>query len=372
MLEQRLLEKAIGEAGRLITAEPFGEGRIARFTVDAGPDSGEWFVDTSRQAVAAETGFVVRDSAGAVVARIWRHPLDPRLPALRLATDPISIARIAAAAGSEGEVQARVLAYRPGRRAVVRLSQHDTHLFVKVVRPGEAEDLAAIHEACRVAGVPAPQVVHWTPAGVVVVRDAEGTPGPVAAKRLGVHELLAAVDALREQLLGVRTRRLARASVGSRLDWHVERLSEALPERAADLQALAATVAPHVARRGAARVVHGDLHIGQLFFAGADVSSVIDVDTAGLGDPSDDAAAFIGHATASAVRNEVMGRGADARILHGLGEAAADRWGTDPHTAALTSLHLVGHAIRTVGRSAEAAGLMLDEALDLHRIRRSA
>ncbi|MFA4841945.1 MAG: phosphotransferase [Agrococcus sp.] len=365
MLEQRLLEKAIGAAGRLIAVEPFGEGSIARFTVDAGEHAGDWFVDSSRQPVARETGFLIRSRDGVPVARIWKHPLDPRLPALRTALDPERLARISRAAGSEGEIEARVLAYRPGRRAVVRLTQHGTHVFVKVVRPGEAEDLAEIHRACREAGVPAPEVVHWTPAGVVVVRDATGTPGPVAASRLPTGELLDAVDDLREHLLSVRTRRIARASVGSRVDWHLDRLAADLPERGADVRALLPALVPHLRRVGPPRVVHGDLHIGQLFFDGGRVSSVIDVDTAGLGDAADDAAAFVGHAIASSVRNEVAGRSADAALLQGIADEAADRWLHDPHAASLTALHLIGHGIRAADRSPEAAAMLLDRATGL-------
>lgn len=361
MLETSLLERAIGEPGRPVAVEPFGEGSIVRIAVDAGPNAGDWFVDTSRQAVAVETGFVVRGTEG-IVARIWRHPLDPRLPALRTAVDPERLARIAAAAGTEGEIAARVLAYRPGRRAVVRLTQHDVHLFLKVVRPGEAEGLADVHEACRAAGVPAPEVVHWSPAGVVVVRDADGTPGPVAAARLAPEVLLDAVDALRERLLEVGTTRIARASVGTRAEWHLERMASALPERAAEIDALAPAVLGRVRREGPARVVHGDLHIGQLFFDDGRVSSVIDVDTAGLGDPADDAAAFIGHAIASAVRNEAADRPGDAAILRGLADAAAERWLRDPHASALTTLHLLAHGIRAAERSPESAHLLLDAA----------
>ncbi|WP_072314954.1 aminoglycoside phosphotransferase family protein [Agrococcus sp. Marseille-P2731] len=363
MLEQRLLEKAIGHPGRLVSSEPFGEGRIARFTVDDGAESGEWFVDTSRQAVAKETGFVIRDRAGLIVARIWKHPLDPRLPALRTALDPARLTRIAMAGGSTpGPIEARVLAYRPGRRAVVRMTQLGRHMFVKVVRPGEAEDLATIHEACRDAGVPAPRVVHWSRAGALVVRDAAGTPGPVAAATMAPEALLDAADALREQLLGVRTHRVARASVGSRLDWHVERLATGLPEQRREVLELPAALVPHLRRVGPPRVIHGDLHIGQLFFTDGAVSAVIDVDTAGLGDPSDDAAAFIGHATASAVRNEVAGRDADAALLRELVHAASDRWLRDPHTTALAALHMMGHAVRAAERSSEAARLLLQRA----------
>ncbi|WP_347754655.1 phosphotransferase [Agrococcus sp. ProA11] len=371
MVEQRLLERAIGESGRLVSAEPFGAGRIARFHVDRSGEAGDWFVDTSLQPVPAETGFVIRDRAGAVVARIWKHPLDPRLPALRTATDPERLRRIASAAGSSGAIEARVLAYRPGRRAVVRLTQHGVHLFVKVVRPGEAEDLAAIHEACRAAGVPAPEVVHWSRAGVVVVRDAVGTPGPVAATHMTADAVLDAVETLREHFKRVQTRRIARPSVGTRLDWHIDRIASALPDRSDELRRLRAELVPQLKRQGAAEVIHGDLHIGQLFCSDGAVSSVIDIDTAGLGDPCDDTAAFIGHATASAVRNEVAGRSRDAEVLHTLAETAADRWLSEPRTAALTSLHLIGHAIRAAEHSREAAHLMLDEALDLQRIPRS-
>ncbi|MCR8670280.1 phosphotransferase family protein [Agrococcus sp. HG114] len=364
MQEQALLEKAIGESGRLVALEPFGHGSIARFSIDRGEHAGDWFVDTSRQPVAKETGFVVRTREG-LVARIWKHPLDPRLPALRTAVDPERLARISGAAGSSGRIEARVLAYRPGRRAVVRLTQHSTHLFVKVVRPAEAEDLVAIHEACRSVGVPAPEVVHWSPAGVVVVRDAVGTPGPVAAARMPASELIDAVDALRARLATVPTRRIARASVATRIDWHLERMMLALPDRAADVRTLASVIIADARRAGPSRVIHGDLHIGQLFFAGRAVSSVIDVDTAGLGDPADDAAAFVGHAIASAARNEVAGRTGDASLLYELASTAAERWLGDPHARALTALHLLGHGIRAAERSPRAAHVLLDEALDM-------
>ncbi|QUW17770.1 phosphotransferase [Agrococcus sp. Marseille-Q4369] len=369
MREQALLEKAIGRTGRLIAVEPFGHGSIARFTIDDGEWAGEWFVDTSRLPVAAETGFVVRTGDGAPVARIWKHPLDPRLPALRTAVDPERLARISAAAGSSGAIEARVLAYRPGRRAVVRITQHGVHLFVKVVRPAEAEDLVAIHEACRAVGVPAPEVVHWSPSGVVVVRDAIGTPGPVTAATMPADAVVDAVDALRERLLTVRTRRIARASVATRIDWHIARLGDALPDRVADVRSLAPLITANARRVGPPQVIHGDLHIGQLFFHGSAVSSIIDVDTAGLGDPADDCAAFVGHATASAVRNDVAGRAADAELLQDLADAAEERWLHSAHTRALTALHLLGHGIRAAERSPEAAGLLLDRALEVTGLR---
>ncbi len=371
MLEQRLLENAIGVPGRLIAVEPFGEGRIARFTVDDGRDSGEWFVDTSRQPVAVETGFVIRERDGAPLARIWRHPLDPRLPALRTAVDPERLQRIARAGGTPGGIEARVLSYRPGRRAVVRLTQHGTHLFVKVVRPGEAEDLAAIHRACRDAGVPAPEVVHWAPSGVIVVRDAVGTAGPRAAATMPVEALLDAVDELRERLQGVRTHRIARASVATRLEWHVDRLAAALPERERAVRELLPWLVANTRRIGPPRVIHGDLHIGQLFFADGAVSSVIDVDTAGLGDPRDDPAAFIGHAAASAARNEAAGRAGDAALLGELIGAASERWLRDPHTTALTALHMLGHALRVVERSPESAHSLLERARATAGLRRA-
>lgn len=368
MQEARLLERAIGEAGRLVAVEPFGEGSIARFTIDAGEHAGEWFVDTSRQAVPRETGFVVRGAEG-LVARIWRHPLDPRLPALRTAVDPVRLARIAGAAGTSGEIEARVLAYRPGRRAVVRLTQHGVHLFVKVVRPSEAESLVDIHDACRAADVPAPEVVHWSPAGIVVVPDAEGTAGPVAAAHTSPDALLDAVDDLRERFLAVGTTRIARASVGTRLEWHLERIAAALPDRRGEVAEMLPALAPHVRRIGPPRSVHGDLHIGQLFFTGSRVSSVIDVDTAGLGDPADDAAAFVGHALASAARNAAAGRDGDAAVLEGIAAEACERWLRDPHATALTSLHLLAHGIRAAERSPEAAHRLVDRARELVRDR---
>ena len=93
--------------------------------------------------------------------------------------------------------------------------------------------------------------------------------------------------------------------------------------------------------------MHGDLHFGQLFLdeEGA-VAAVIDVDTAGRGDPAEDSAAFVAHAVASALIT--VSPGGRERVWQ-LADAAHARWG-GPTATPLTAVHLVGHAIGALDR----------------------
>lgn len=84
-------------------------------------------------------------------------------------------------------------------------------------------------------------------------------------------------------------------------------------------------------------VVHGDLHFGQLFIGDrGEISGVIDIDALGAADPTEDAAAFLSHAVASAV----ITSGANRERMRQLADHAAQRWGADPGVRALTLVHL--------------------------------
>ncbi len=138
--------------------------------------------------------------------------------------------------------------------------------------------------------------------------------------------------------------RPARTSLADRLPWYLERLRPLREERSDQLDAVADAVAAGLAEPAPPlQTIHGDLHLGQLFVEGSEITGLIDVDTAGRGAAGEDAAAFIAHALASALLT--ASRGGDEGRVRALAIAAHARWGDDRRTRALTAVHLIGHAL---------------------------
>lgn len=274
---------------------------------------------------------------------------DPALPELEHLTTPEGAAEALAAFGYRPPVDVTVLAHRRGRRAVVRMTHADGDVFCKLMQPEVAHPLAQHHRALRKSGLPVPRVIGYTDGGALFIATSEGTPGPDAVMAAEPEVILDAIDALREQFAEAGLTGPARASVATRIDWFLEQLMVALPQHRAELEDLSLTLGP-VQHAPTSRLqgIHGDLHIGQLFFEDGRVSGVIDVDTAGLGEPENDAANFIGHAIASALINDEAGNSDAAQALGLLANAADRRWIHSSRARALTAVHLIGHAHRAV------------------------
>jgi aminoglycoside phosphotransferase (APT) family kinase protein len=189
-------------------------------------------------------------------------------------------------------------------------------------------------------------------------------------ERLGDDELfLDAVEGLTRTIARIPGQNPARVSLSRRLDWYERRVRMLLAETGASVDALGAICrridATLMAASGPQPVmVHGDLHVGQLFVDPADpgrILGVLDIDTAGLGDPADDAAAMHAHLIMSALTMRAAGEHESAARYDRLAERWRQRWvrGDDPDFArrarAISATHLLAH---TLGRSVPAQWLL--------------
>ena len=333
------------------TREPLGDGSISGFDVDADGGILRYYVDTSRSAVVSETGLALGDPA-APEARVWLHPADPHLPALASAAFGHAAEVLLARLGIVADGLPAIAAYRPGRRAVLRVATADGAVWIKVVRPSRVERIVGLHRRLGAGGVPVPAVLGWAPEGLIVLEDARGI--PAVDVEWDATTLLDSVDALRAELSAVRIVEPVHGAA-ARLPWYATRLSNGsspIEKRGARLVDHLRAVSARIASVEA--TVHGDLHFGQLFLGPRDaIVSVIDVDTAGCGDPAEDDAAFLSHAIASAlITSTDDGR---ARVWR-LADLAYARWGGDPMTRLLTAVHLVGHMIGALDRGDLAMG----------------
>lgn len=323
-----------------LSREPLGAGSVSGFVITGTvslPDDTVAYVDTSQLPVARETGLVLEGEA-----RVWVHPADPHLPALAPAAFGDATVVFLSRLGLTATAAPQLVGYRPGRRAVLRVPTGEGAAWVKVVRPRRVQRVVDAHAALRDHGLPVPAVRGWSPEGLLVLDAASGE----AATDGGwePESLLDAVTELRSRLATVPLGWQARTSVAARLSWYAPRLIDLLPHAEGRIRAVAGRADAALATLPRDIVaIHGDLHIGQLFLAGGEVAGLIDVDTAGLGDPADDTAAFIGHAVASALLTAQIG--GDASLVRQLAVAAEERWGADARVAALTAVHLLGHAL---------------------------
>ncbi|MGO1770561.1 MAG: phosphotransferase [Microbacterium sp.] len=347
------------DALRPISREPLGDGAVTGFEVthsghDGAARTSIAYVDTSGTRVPAETGLVLEG-----VARIWTHPADPHLPALVPAAFGGALDVLLGRLGIATSGAPEIVAYRPGRRAVLRIVAGDAHAWVKVVRPRRIERIVEAHRELEAARLPIPAVRGWSPDGILVLDEAQGEPAPEVAWEPSA--LLDRVDELRERLAEAEAGRSARTGVPQRLPWYADRAYQIMPEHTEQVSRIRAACQLELMNDpGEERTIHGDLHLGQLFLAGTGgdvrITGLIDVDTVGRGDPADDAAAFISHAAASAVLTEGM---AGADRMWALATAAQERWGV-PRVDALAAIHLLGHALAAgVEHDAERTGRLL-------------
>jgi hypothetical protein len=229
-----------------------------------------------------------------LVLRCWRHPADPRLPALPSACNAD---RVGAWLGAPVELE--MLAYRPLRRAVLAARGHRP-AFIKVLRPDKSPALAHRQRLLSAAGV-APPVLGEPEPGVVISAAAEGTSLAHAlvawprdpAQLPASASLVALLDALPAE--AVRLPR--RESWSDRIDFHAEGAASALPQLRPEILGLAADLKQLLVDSPVTPVVptHGDFYEANIFTLNGRATSVIDVDSVGPGRRDDDLACLLGH-----------------------------------------------------------------------------
>lgn len=295
---------------------------------------------------------VLQLSNGTSRVAVWRVPQDPGLPGLATAADSRQMATLLAMLGVKGteaaDVRVRMRAYRPRRRAVVEVRSPDAAFFVKVLRPGTAEDLHRRHVLLHDAGVPVPRSLGWTEAGLLVLERLTGTSMRAALWRPdaplpAATDVVALLDRLPDGVLGLPRR----AAWSENAGYYARVIGAALPAEADRARQLAAQVEQVVAGAPADEPTHGDLYEGQLLLGRSGrITGVLDVDTAGPGRRTDDLACAIAHLEVLAVMSEahgarlgalsrswaeVMERGVDPREFRARVAGVALSLATGPH-----------------------------------------
>ncbi|GAA4435966.1 hypothetical protein GCM10023148_42550 [Actinokineospora soli] len=233
---------------------------------------------------------------------LWRFPNDPDLPGLAVAADPARMRRVCAGVGLlVDDVVTHVVAYRPGRRAVVRVETSCGELYVKAVRPDRARGLHRRHRVALAAGCPVPPPLGWSADGLVVLG---GLPGRALRRHIvrpGSDDPLAHPEPLVESVVATLHSLPDELATGARRrTWgqKARHYADVIASADADLGARARLVAGAVHHNGPQApdaAVHGDFYESQLLVDGGVVTGLLDIDTAGRGERLDDAACLLAH-----------------------------------------------------------------------------
>lgn len=274
-------------------------------------------------------GPIVELATSGRTLHVWRHPMDPLLPGLAIASDiEEARRRVEAEAGGpyeegeaampaadaeasptsagtnadrpddadDGSTFLELIGYRPLRRAVLSLSYPTRRVYLKVVRPDQLDGMLARNRFAEAAG--APRVVSVWPEAVLVFAEAKGEPLPESLARDGAEqvdpqEFLSCLDALDSAGTALELR----VPWARRASQYADAARNVLPEASDQIDALADGVGQLLRRLpdGPTVTTHGDFHAANILMTDDRVSAILDVDTLGPGQRVEDLACLIGH-----------------------------------------------------------------------------
>lgn len=375
-----VLTRLLAESGRELVdfaqkdVEPVNEGFIVGYScgVRTPQDVVERvtiYVNTSPGAPTDAHTVELTDVAGRRLTA-WVYPQDPSLPSLPAVSYPEAAGVVLAKFGIAAEgASLRMEAYRPGKRAVLRVETATDRWFAKVVHPSLAATIHDLHERFQHAGVPVPRSLGFSDAGLVLLGELQGVPAIDVFEQIDRPRFARALDELTRHISTVPVTIGARESLARRVGWYAERMEETAPVFARQTSRLAQVVRERYSATSVPKpvTIHGDLHLGQIFVDERDpstITGILDIDTAGLGDPADDRGALFGHVVVSAV--ERASSAESARALSAFADELQAGWQGDARVAAIAATHLLGHALANAGRGddrgAAAAQRLLERA----------
>jgi len=254
---------------------------------------------------------------------------DPRLPAARLLGDPAELC-CALEPWLGRSTSPQLIAWRPGRRAVVRLTCGTAAVFVKFLDQKTWTRAEATFQDLADAAPP----LHFARPSALIpelcayaAASAPGRPlrDVLAAGAAVPGDLVAAVlAALRAVPPVPGTPRLDFDSARKAAATMLRKAAPLRPGLTALADAVDAIAPPAHAARG---FVHGDLHDKQIFVAG-DAAHLIDLEGVGGGDPTFDLANLAEHLRLRALQQDAGADGGSAALLERAGLRGDDerRW----------------------------------------------
>lgn len=253
----------------------------------------ETFVASTQPNLPAQTAVV--SYSGTDVA-VWPASADPFLPGLRSVSSPGPAGRLLEQLGIDANgVTLRRRAYRPGRRAVMEIRTPTDRVFAKVVRPKRVADLQKLHTSL-VGHAPIPASLGWSvESGIAMLQALEGLSLREAVTNdEGSLPSSASLIDLLESMRHADGRNKPRPSLVQRVSGRADFIATITPELSKRVHRLAQSI-EEAAIPETRRTIHGDFHASQIIVDRGTVTGLVDIDTVGSGERTDDMANFLGH-----------------------------------------------------------------------------
>jgi hypothetical protein len=263
-----------------------------RLTDSSGRQSAPMLVATS--GIDVPDGTLMVSSSDTSIA-VWRFPRDPFLPGLVEAVDPAAVVELLTRLGAPTRaVRLRTRAYRATRRAVIEAFGEAGTIYMKVLRPKRVEALQNRHTALA-DHVPIPHSLGWSRnLGIVAMQALSGRTLRQAIEA-GERELPSpeALVALLDRFPGPGPQASMVKGAYQRCGEHARFIGAVLPGAKEILGEIVPAVAAATLHEPAV-AVHGDFHSSQVLIDAGHIVGLVDVDTAGIGQRSDDLANLVG------------------------------------------------------------------------------
>ena len=323
-------------AARAHSVEPSGNGYLYGYEVDTVDQAGQratvlTYVDTG--GTSDQNSAVVQDPDTGEPVSVWAYPNDPGLPVLPQVTYRDAVAELLTTLGMPITAPTlTVAAYRPGKRAVVRVDSPEGTLFLKVVRPHRVTPIVRTHAQFVQAGLPVPRVLSSRGDGLLVLERIRGV--PAGSRILDIADdprFVASLAALTGRIATVPLTQQARADAMDHADWHRRTLITALPDDAAEIDRLYDAIGRRSIGWSSTerQVVHGDLHLEQIFVDEREpwrITGLLDIDTAGWGYPVRDIGAVVAHLVVTGLWHRSRGDADRGAAAERLADAIARDW----------------------------------------------
>lgn len=237
---------------------------------------------------------VLEDDDGTRIG-VWRYPHDPFLPGLPAAAYPAGAQAVLSRLGIPApEVTVAPLVYRPASRAVLRITAGHRVVYLKVVRPGRAKRLHAVHDSFGAVTTVPRCLASSDPLGLIALDVLPGQQLGAALLGGGAIPPPAAVVDLMDRIHEVVLPTGGRGSTPAPVADHVAALAHAVPDEHERLHRLAATAVD--ARHSHEHTVHGDFYEAQILVdESGSITGLLDIDGAAQGSATEDPATLIAH-----------------------------------------------------------------------------